>query len=297
MEDSMETRKAPTGLFETLRSEMRLRGLSPKTIKSYQSCLRLFVRFHAPRHPRDLSIEDIRAYLIFLLEKRKLASATVNQVFNAIRFLYVELYKRPWALRDIPRPHRPRRLPVVLSQDELRKLFDVKKNVKHRAILMLAYSGGLRVGEVVRLRPSDIDSGRGVIFVRGGKGQKDRYTLLGEATLETLRRYWRRQGGGEWLFPGQRSGDHLSERSAEAIFEAALRSAGIAKQATFHSLRHTFATHLLEGGVDIRYIKELLGHQSLKTTEVYLHVTQKKVRQIQSPIDQMFQSDLRPSHT
>ena len=291
----MERRVRPSGLFETLRKEMQLRGFSQKTIKSYLSCVRSFATYFLPRHPRVLTEEDIRSYLLFLLEKKKLASSTVNQVFNAIRFLYVEMYKQPWALRDIPRPHRPRRLPVVLSQDELKRLFDAKKNPKHKAILMIGYSGGLRVGEVVRLRPDEIDSERGMIFVRGGKGDKDRYTLLGEATLEVLRTYWRMQPGGEWLFPGQQEGKHLSERSAEAIFEAALRSAGISKPASFHSLRHAFATHLLEAGVDIRYIQELLGHRSLKTTEIYVHVTQKKVRQIVSPIDQMHRDEGRPS--
>ena len=292
----MERGTRPPGLFETFRREMRLRGLSQQTIKSYQSCVRSFVKYFSPRHPRELDVEDIRAYLLFLLEKKKLASSTVNQVFNAIRFLYVELYKRPWTLRDIPRPHRPKRLPVVLSQDELRRIFGAKENPKHKAILMVAYSGGLRLGEVVRLKPEDIDSGRGMIFVRGGKGEKDRYTLLGQAALEVLRAYWRMQGGGEWLFPGQRAGEHLSKRSAEAIFTGALQSSGIRKGASFHSLRHAFATHLLEAGVDIRYIQELLGHSSLKTTEIYIHVTQKQVRQIRSPIDQMFRDEKRPLH-
>ena len=292
----METQTRPSGLFETLREEMRLRGFSQKTIKSYLSCVRSYVKHFSPRHPRELAVEDIRAYLLFLLEKKKLASSTVNQVFNAIRFLYIELYKRPWALRDIPRPHRPKRLPVVLSKDELNRIFDAKENPKHKAILMIGYSGGLRVGEVVRLKPRDIDSERKLIFVSGGKGEKDRYTLLGEATLQVLRTHWRRQGRGEWLFAGQRAGEHLSERSAEAIFETALRSAGISKHASFLSLRHAFATHLLEAGVDIRYIQELLGHKSLKTTGIYLHVTQKQVRQIRSPIDQMFREEERPSH-
>ncbi|HAL56101.1 MAG TPA: integrase [Bacteroidetes bacterium] len=291
----MERGTRPPGLFETFRREMRLRGLSQKTIKSYQSCVRSFVRYFSPRHPRELDVEDIRTYLLFLLEKKKLASSTVNQVFNAIRFLYVELYKRPWTLRDIPRPHRPKQLPVVLSQDELKRIFDAKENLKHKAILMVGYSGGLRVGEVVRLKDGEIDSERRLIFVRGGKGAKDRYTLLGEATLEVLQNYWRMHGKGKWLFPGQRAGEHLSERSAEAIFETALRAAGISKSASFHSLRHAFATHLLEAGVDIRYIQELLGHSSLKTTEIYLHVTQKQVRQIRSPIDQMFRDEERPS--
>jgi integrase/recombinase XerD len=273
--------------LERARRELRLRNYSHKTIKSYLSCLRIFVDFFRPRHVRELVESDIRRYLLYLIEKRQLASSSVNQTINAIQFLYHEVYRQPVTMRGIPRPKRSKRLPVPLSRQELKRLFDAKSNIKHKALLMLAYSGGLRVGEVVALRPEDVDSDRMMLRIRGGKGAKDRYTLLGNAALETLRRYWRKDRPTRWLFPGQKPDRHLSVRSAEEIFEDACRAAGITKHATFHSLRHSFASHLLEDGVDLRAIQELMGHVSLKTTEVYLHVTKRRIQQIHSPVDRL----------
>jgi site-specific recombinase XerD len=161
-------------------------------------------------------------------------------------------------------------------------------NLKHKALLMAAYSAGLRVGEVVRLKISDIDSKRMQIRVTAGKGAKDRYRLLSEVALETLREYYKRYKLEDWLFPGEDESNHLSERSAQKIFERARKRAGMTKPATFHTLRHSFATtHLLEDGVDIRYIQELLGHGSIETTERYTHVTQKGMERIKSPLDNL----------
>jgi integrase/recombinase XerD len=278
------------GLFETVRREMRLRNYSHKTIKAYQSGIRTFVQHIKPKHPRDATDADIRGFLIHLVDDEDFAASTVNQIINALRVLYVELYKRPMVLGDIPRPRKEHKLPDVLSLEEVATVFKATSNLKHKALLMVAYAGGLRVGEVVRLRIKDIDSKRNMTHVRKGKGKKDRYTLLGDAALEILRDYWKEYHPREWLFEGQKKHDgkprkHLSERSAEAIFEAAATGAGIGKHVTFHSLRHSFATHLLEAGVDLRYIQELLGHSSSKTTEIYTHVSKKKVEQIQSPLD------------
>jgi integrase/recombinase XerD len=272
---------------EAVGREMRLRDYRLKTIKSYLSCLRLFYRYFAKRELRDLKEEELQEYILFLYEKRQLASATVNQVYNALRFLYVDVYRRPYILDEVPRPRRVKRLPVALNRDEVIRLFAAKSNLKHKALLAVAYSGGLRVGEAVSLLPEDIDSQRMMIRIKGAKGGKDRYTILGRAALEILRQYWRAYRPKRWLFPGQNPERHLSERSAEAIFATAVRDAGIRKHVTFHCLRHSFATHLLEAGVDLRTIQELLGHSSLKTTEVYLHVTQKKIGQVQSPIDRL----------
>jgi site-specific recombinase XerD len=182
---------------------------------------------------------------------------------------------------------RPQQLPVVLSREEVSKLLQVTSNLKHKALLMAAYSAGLRVGEVVRLKVSDIDSRRMQIRVTAGKGAKDRYTLLAETALTVLRDYFRAYKPKDWLFPGERPTDHLSERSAERIFERAKAGAGIQKPATFHTLRHSFATHLLEEGVDIRYFQELLGHGTVKTTERYTHVTRKGMERIKSPLDNL----------
>jgi integrase/recombinase XerD len=281
--------------IEAARHEMRLRNFSHLTIKAYLSSLRGFMEFFQPRHPRELSNQDIRRYLLHLIENKNLASSSVNQAINAMKFLYGEVYRQPLAMDDIPRPKRPKRLPVPLSREELRRLFDAKVNLKHKALLMVAYSGGLRVGEVVRLKPGDIESDRMLIRVRSGKREKDRYTLLGKTALNALREYMYKERGENWLFPGQQNGHHLSKRTAEEIFMDAARTAGINKHVTFHSLRHSFASHLLEDGVDLRVIQELLGHESLKTTEIYLHVAHQRIQQVQSPVDRLNAGGARPN--
>ncbi len=276
------------GLLEVLEDELRLRNYSYKTIKAYRSHLRSFVKYFSPRDPRELSSDDIRNYLLDLIDVERISAGSVNQVLNAMRFLYVELYKRPLVLGNIPRPKRSKKLPVVLSQEEVQKLIGGVRNLKHRCLLMVTYSGGLRVSEVTHLKVEDIDGGRKVIHVRAAKGKKERYTLLGDATLEELRKYWRACRPMKWLFPGQSESGYLSVQSAEKIFKAAVARVGIIKNVSIHSLRHSFATHLLEAGVDLRYIQELLGHSSSKTTEIYTHVTKRAIGQIANPIDKLF---------
>jgi len=182
---------------------------------------------------------------------------------------------------------RPQQLPVVLSREEVGRILKTTVNLKHEALLVTAYSAGLRVGEVVRLKVSGVDSKRMQIRVTAGKGAKGRYTVLSETALTVLREYFKAQKPQDWLFPGEDPADHLSERSAEHVFEQAKKKAGIIKKATFHTLRHSFATHLLEDGTDIRYIQELLGHDSIETTERYTHVTQPALQRIKSPLDNM----------
>ncbi len=276
------------GLFEVFRRELKIRNYSNKTIKSYRSHLRSFVRHFSPRHPRDLTDEDIRSYMLHLVESEGISAGSLNQVLNALRFLYVELYKRPMVLGDIRRPRRVRKLPTVLSEEEVRRVLKVVKNLKHRCLLMVIYSGGLRVSEAVQLKPEDIDGKRRTIHVVFAKGQKERYTLIGEATLEELRKYWRESRPTRWLFPGSRDCGYLSVQSAEKIFKDAAAKAGIRKKVSIHTLRHSFATHLLEAGVDIRYIQELLGHASAKTTEIYTHVSSGAIQKIVNPIDRLF---------
>jgi site-specific recombinase XerD len=175
----------------------------------------------------------------------------------------------------------------VLSVEEVQKILESVENLKHRALLMLIYSAGLRVGEVIRLKAEDINSDRMLIHVRGSKGRKDRYTLLSEKALCVLQEYWREYRPQKWLFSGQKDESHISERTVQQIFHHAKRRAGINRDVSVHSLRHSFATHLLESGVDLRYIQELLGHKSSKTTEVYTHVSNKVLGKIQSPLDGM----------
>ena len=278
---------AHPGLVETLRQELRLRNYSPKTIKGYTSCVRRFIRYFLPLHPRELTGKDIRGYLLHLSDQLHLAPASVNQALNAIRFLYVELYHRPIVLEGIPRPQREKKLPVVLSKEEILRLFEVTPNLKHKILLMVCYSGGLRVSELVGLKPESLDAARGLIHVQGGKGRKDRYTILSKLVAEAIRDYLLEFRPRYWLFEGERRGKTYSVRSAEAVFEQAVKRAGIKKDVSIHSLRHSFATHLLESGVSLRCIQELLGHQSSKTTEIYTHVSERVLGSIRSPIDEI----------
>lgn len=277
----------PPGLLETFREELRLRNYSSKTIKGYTGCVRAFVRYFLPRHPRELSSEDIRRYLLHLLDELHLAPASVNQALNAIRFLYVELYHRRYMLDGVPRPRRDKKLPKVLSREEVRCLIELTINPKHRLLLMVCYSGGLRVSELVALRPEDIDTARGLIHIRGGKGRKDRYTIPSKVVAGAIGDYLRQFRPLYWLFEGEKRGKPYSVRSAEAVFDQAVKRAGIKKDVSIHSLRHSFATHLLELGVSLRVIQELLGHQSSKTTEIYTHVSQRILGSIRNPIDEI----------
>jgi site-specific recombinase XerD len=274
-----------SGFYETIRREMHLRNYSSKTIKSYLSSLRSFVKYFRPKHPREITEGDIRSYLFYLIEKKKFTASTVNQIFNALRFLYVDLYKMPFTIESLPRPKVDKQLPVVLSKEEVIKILDTVNNLKHKTLLMLTYSAGLRVGEVVRLKISDIDSERKLIYIKSAKGKKDRYTILSEIALENLRKYYKEYRPKEYLFEGAKGRGYISERSVQNVFERAVKISGIRKKVTVHSLRHSFATHLLENGIDLRYIQELLGHSSSKTTEIYTHVSNKILGKIVSPMD------------
>jgi integrase/recombinase XerD len=224
---------------------------------------------------------------LHLIDDEGYASSSLNQVLNALRFLYVEIYKKPFALGDVPRPRKERKLPDVLTQGEVKRLFKVVTNPKHRMVLMIAYSAGMRIGEVIRLRPEDIDRERRMIHIRGAKGKKDRYTMLSEKIMDELIGYLSVFKPTKYLFEGDRDGKPYSQSSVEKIFHKAAGRAGITKPVTFHTLRHSFATHLLEQGVDLRYIQELLGHASSKTTEIYTHVSTKNIAGIRSPLDNL----------
>ena len=285
-------RSAPK-LLSVLATELKLRNYSPKTIKAYKSCVRAFVRYFSPRHPRDLTNEDLRSYFLYLLEERKHAAGTVNQVYNAIKFLYVDLYDRPFVIDKLPRPQKDRKLPDVLDFSEVKRIFSQVQNTKHRVMLMMAYASGLRVSELVQLRIEDLDIQRGLIHIRGAKGKKDRFTILAPMMIPVLHRYAQeyRLGKSGWLFPSGFSTKHLATRSIQAVFERAVEAAHIEKPVSMHSLRHSFATHLLESGTDLRYIQELLGHQSLRTTEIYTHVSKRQIGKIRSPIELLQNED------
>jgi len=276
-----------TGFYETVRRELRLRNYSHKTLKAYLSCLRSFVAYFKPKHPRQITEADLRKYFLYLIEEKKMAAGTVNQIFNALRFLYVELYNTPFVIGKLPRPMKEQKLPDVLNEEEVLRIFKAVSNLKHRTMLMLAYASGLRVSEVVSLKVEDFDGDRNMIHIRGAKGKKDRYTLLPESLRETLHRYWKEYelGKSGWFFPGAKQNYHLAARSIQHVFERAVQQAGITKPVSMHTLRHSFATHLLEHGTDLRYIQELLGHESSKTTEVYTHVSKQRIGTIKSPLD------------
>ena len=281
--------KHAQGFYETVRREMRLRNYSHKTIKSYLSCLRNFVTHVKPKHPREVDDSEIKNYLLHLIEKENFAASTVNQVFNALRFLYVDLYDKPFVIGKLPRPLKEKKLPDVLNEEEMLRIFRSVPNLKHRTMLMLTYASGLRVGEVVSLKVEDFDAERNMIHIRCAKGKKDRYTLLPISLREILHRYWQEYSLGKsgWLFPGAKPNYHLAARSIQHVFERAVQQAGISKPVSMHTLRHSFATHLLEQGTDLRSIQELLGHESLKTTEIYTHVSKKTIGKIKSPLDSM----------
>lgn len=210
---------------------------------------------------------------------------------SAIKFLCQNILNKNDLTIYVPRPRKEHKLPVVINQKEVLRILESVKNEKHHAILILIliYSAGLRVGEVVRLKIEDIDSERMLIHIKQGKGRKDRYTMLSQVALKILRDYTTRYKPETWLFPGGKENKHLTERSVQKVFENALQKARIKKNVSVHSLRHSFATHLLENGTDLRYIQELLGHESSKTTEIYTHVSEKEVRRIQSPLDRLMQ--------
>jgi site-specific recombinase XerD len=277
--------------FEELQRELISRKYSSKTIKAYIHYNEDLLRF-AKKSPVDVVEKDVKNYLFYLADEKDSSASTLNIAINALNFYYGEILKKNFAY-EIKRPKKDRKLPVVLNKEEVFKILSSVTNVKHRAILMITYSAGLRVSEVVRLKVEDIDTERKLIHVRSAKGRKDRYTLLSEVTAETLNLYLKSYQPKKWLFPGKDENSHLTVRSAEKIFDNAVRGAGITKDVSVHSLRHSFATHLLESGVDLRYIQELLGHKSSKTTEIYTHVSNKNLSRIQSPLDLIMKKEAK----
>lgn len=274
--------------LDKMARDLTLRNYSERTIAAYASNTRQFLAF-AGKPPGQVRAEDVERYLLYIRKDKKLAPATVNLAVNSLRYFYTVVLKRDFA-EGIRRLKGTRRMPVVLSRGEARRVIETTVNRKHRTLLALTYSAGLRVSEATRLRPADLDFDRQLIHVRQGKGRKDRQTLLSEAAAKTVHAYMEAERPGEWLFPGQDAKRPLSIRSAEKIFETALKRAGIAKKAGIHCLRHSFATHLLEDGTDIRYIQALLGHQSVHTTELYTHLSASGFKGIRSPLDRIYEA-------
>lgn len=276
-----DTRRA-ADLLRRVSEELRLQGYSPRTRKNYVGHLRRFLRSH-PEALDQLTTEQVRSHLL-QLQADDVSVSYLHQAISALRFT-ASVLDQPIITERIPRPKRERQLPKVFSRADARKVVLAPANPMHRLALILVYSGGLRVGEVVRLKAGDIDTDREAIRVRGGKGRKDRYTLLSRTAVEALAPVLERRKANDWIFPGARPGRHLTTRTVQRVFKRAMATAGIVRDASVHTLRHSFATHLLESGVSVRHIQELLGHSSPKTTEIYTHVSQGDLRRITNPLD------------
>jgi site-specific recombinase XerD len=290
--DSKRLDEVEHSLVAQLDLDLAIRGYSEQTRKNYRLHTTRFLRW-LNREPSTASAADLKQYIQKMVDEEQLSASYCNQARAVLRIIYGRILRQPGKVQGLPRMKEAKQLPVVLSRREVARLLEVTTNLKHKALLMTAYSAGLRVGEVVRLKISDLDPHRQQLRVRSGKGKKDRYTLLSEVLLETLRAYVRAYQPQEWLFPGQNPQEHLHIRSAQNIFAKAKRKAGIHKPASFHTLRHAFGTHLLEDGVDIRYIQELLGHSCVETTQRYTHVARKDLRRIRSPLDRLLSSQER----
>lgn len=269
--------------FDALEKELKIRNFSQKTVKAYLYYNRDLVKY-CRKDPTIIAESDIKDYLWYLLNQRHVSAATARLALNAIKFYYRTVKKRRFYF-NFGLPRGAQRLPVVLSKAEVVALLDSVTNVKHKLILSLMYSAGLRVSEVVSLRPEDFDFDYKVLWVRQGKGKKDRQTILADRIMNDLSQRLATVPAGHYLFHGQGPGSHLSTRSVEKIFQRALDSTSIKKRATCHSLRHSFATHLLESGVDAVYIQRLLGHRRLETTLIYARIASNFVDKITSPFD------------
>lgn len=266
---------------------LEIAGYCPKTQITYIRHLKNYFTY-LNKIPNELKSEEIEKYLYYLATEKKISQSYLNGAYSALKIFYERVLKLNWKAIKLPRMKNRKRLPYILDETEVKKLIECTKNLKHRTILMVTYSAGLRVSETANLTVSDIDSKRMQIRVNQGKGKKDRYTILSEFTLNLLRDYWKYYRPRKWLFPGIPLEKAISSRSIQRIFEKAKQQAGIKKPVSVHSLRHSFATHLLESGTDIYYIQQLLGHTSLRTTSIYIHLKRNNVLKIASPLDHIY---------
>jgi site-specific recombinase XerD len=266
--------------------DLQIRRYSPTTIRLYLHSVAQFAQhFHTP--PDQLGPEHIRQYQLFLIKDKQASQSTCIQLVCALRFFYTHTLNRKIEIERIPFPRRERKLPLILSREEVKQLLDSARNLRHRTLLAIMYGCGLRVSEVANLKVSDIDSVRNVLWVRHGKGNKDRQTLLPAKLLEPLCSYWRTKRPVDWLFPGANPTQPISPKAIFLACRNAAHAAGISKSVHPHSLRHAFATHLLEAGTNLRTIQILLGHARLETTARYLHVADVAVRSTASPLDSL----------
>jgi site-specific recombinase XerD len=259
---------------------------SRNTVHVYTDCFTEFINYYASKELEEITQADILAYLRYLIEERCVSTSYQNQAINSIKFYYEKIAGRNRETFFIDRPRKEKFLPSVLSEAEVKRIIDSIHNLKHKCLIMTAYSAGLRVSELLDLKVTDIDSTRMLIRVFQGKGRRDRVTLLSTKLLEMLREYYREYRPKDYLFEGV-TGGRYSERSIQNVLKRACRDARVFKHCTMHTLRHSFATHLLEHNTDIRYIQELLGHANAKTTQIYTHITTRGLDQLKSPLDNL----------
>lgn len=280
-----------TPLRQRMLEDMRVRNYSKKTQAIYVAQVARFAKY-VGSPPDQVGPEEIRRYLVHLVEERQVSWSVFNQAACALRFFYGVTLGRGELVPHIPFPRTPKKLPTVLSAEEVTRLVLAVRNLKHRTVLLTIYAAGLRISEAVGLKVTDIDSERMVITVRQGKGRKDRTVMLSPQLLKALRSYAREVRPTHWLFPGRRPDRPLNPTAVQRSCARARRDAGLTKHATVHTLRHSFATHLLEAGTDLRLIQTLLGHRSVKTTAIYTHVSAQRLHATPSPLDRLELSGL-----
>lgn len=275
-----------TPLRQKMIEDMQLRGLAVRTQESYVGAVKGLAQYYG-KSPSELSDGELRQYLLYLKNEKKVAASTCNQVLSALKFLYRQTMGQEFPILDFVKPERRQKLPVVLSRGEVKQILGYLRKVQYQVCLSTIYSCGLRLKEGVSLQVKDIDSERMVVQVRQGKGGKDRYVPLPERTLAQLREYWLQHRDPVWLFPGGIAKQPMSDSGVQKAFRGALQDSGITKAASVHTLRHSYATHLLEAGVDIRLIQQYLGHNSLASTYLYLHLTPQLQHEASETINQL----------
>jgi len=271
-------------ILDKYQKQLKIENYSEQTVKSYYSALKLFLEWISRLKLDIVTDENIQNYIYYCKSEKNYSFSSMKQTIAAIRYFYDKILRKPIPESLNITMRKPNYLPIVLSKKEIGEIIKSTNNLKHKAILFTIYFAGLRLGELLNLKIEDIDSEAKKIHIRQSKGKKDRYVMLSDKALELLREYFKRYKPKDYLFEGQKGGKY-SPKSVQSVFKRSLQKAGIKKKATVHSLRHSFATHLLDDGTDIRYIQELLGHKRLETTQIYTHVSSYSINQIKSPAD------------
>ncbi len=284
--DALQSEINPVNIpaYNRFIEQLKLKAYSKNTIRTYAVEFAQLLKILKSFPVQELSSERLRSYLLYCIGTLKLSENTIHSRMNAIKFYFEQVLHREKFFMEIPRPKKPSLLPKALSQIDIKKMFDCTENLKHKLLLQLCYGMGLRVSELVNLKITDIESARMQVLVSQGKGKKDRYVILPDSVLEMMRVYFKEFRPKNYFFEGQK-GSQYSVRAAQQVFKDAMRKAKINKKVGIHSLRHSYATHLIEQGTDIRFVQDLLGHNSIKTTMIYTNITDQAKRKIKSPLD------------